>query len=277
MESGRKLRIGLIAGAIVVTGGLYLLPKDPQQLKPAEEKAPVALSGFSFEKFVADSKTKLPWEQGNKVTGWEEALKSDSAPLDLYDSIGHEFDKNSTPGVAAWYFEQKADRSNGEADWLKSAYRYFDAYKAAKDSAEMSWFVQEAISSYSKVLEINPGNLDAKTDLGILYAEGTGEPMKGIMMLREVVTENPLHQNAHLNLGFLSMKSGQYDKAIERFNKVLEINSSRIDMHVYLGEAYVRKGDKAKAIENFTIFRNLTNDPQMIKDIDDYISALSAK
>jgi tetratricopeptide (TPR) repeat protein len=94
------------------------------------------------------------------------------------------------------------------------------------------------------------------------------------MLLREVVTKDPQHENAHLNLGFLSMKSGQFEKALERFQKVLQINPARIDMHIYMGEAYVRMGNTDKAIENFEIFKNLSNDQQMIKDVDAYIASI---
>ena len=66
--------------------------------------------------------------------------------------------------------------------------------------------VESAIASYKKVLEINPKNLDAQTDLGVCYAEGTGNPMQGILMLREVVKENPEHESAQFNLGILSVK-----------------------------------------------------------------------
>jgi tetratricopeptide (TPR) repeat protein len=72
------------------------------------------------------------------------------------------------------------------------------------------------------------------------------------------------------------MKSGQFEKAAERFKKVLEINPSRIDMYVYLGEAYVRLGNKEKAIENFEVFKNLSNDQQMIKEVDDYIASIKS-
>ena len=130
------------------------------------------------------------------------------------------------------------------------------------------------MEAYNKVLEINPKNLNAKTDLGILYAEASPEPMKGITLLREVVAEDPLHENAQMNLGFLSMKSGQYDKAIERFNQVLKINSSRIDMHVYIGEAYLQKGDSENAIRNYEIFKNLSNDQEMNQQIDNYIKEI---
>lgn len=49
--------------------------------------------------------------------------------------------------------------------------RYFDAFKSGKDSLEASYFLSAAITSYNKVLELNPSNLNAKTDLGILYCK----------------------------------------------------------------------------------------------------------
>jgi tetratricopeptide (TPR) repeat protein len=277
MIEAKKLRIAFIAGAVVLAAGVYLLPKTPHPKKEKKEdvKAEAAGEVFSIERFISDSKLKMGWDADNKISTWEKSLAESDSNLSLFDSIGMAWDAAQIPGVAAWYFEQKAEKSQVEKDWLNASYRYFDAYKAAKDSSEAVFFVQEAVKSYSKVLELNPKNLNAKTDLGVLYTEGA-EPMKGIMLLREVVTEDPKHENANLNLGFLSMKSGQYDKAADRFKKVLEINPARIDMYVYLGEAYIRLGNKEKAIENFEIFTNLSNDQAMIKDVEEYITSIKS-
>ena len=76
------------------------------------------------------------------------------------------------------------------------------------DSLKRVFFVNKAIDCYKKVIEINPKNYDAKTDLGVCYAEGTSNPMQGILMLREVVQEAPKHVMAQYNLGVLSVKSG---------------------------------------------------------------------
>ncbi len=279
MADGSKLRIGLIAGAVVLVAAIFLLPKTSpkdQPEKKEEVKAENAIS-FSFEDFISSSKTKIGWDSGNKVSVWEDSIKKNIASSTSYDSIAKAWDEAKVPGISAWYFEQKAVKTGNEKDWLNAAYRYFDAFKIGKDSLEAAYFTDKAVKTYSKVIELNPDNLDAKTDLGVLYAEGTMEPMKGIMLLREVITADPKHENAQLNLGFLSMKSGQFDKAIERFAKVLEINPARIDMYVYMGEAYVRTGNKEKAIENLKLFKNLSNDQAMIKDVDDYIASLQAK
>jgi tetratricopeptide (TPR) repeat protein len=274
MMSGSALRITLIAGAILLTAVVYLLPKGPEKTGSKTEQKPVTAQSFSISKYESEAKSKLEWNASNRITIWSELLNKNENKLDLYDSVAGVWDQQNNPGIAAGWFEKKAKITQNEKDWLNAAYRYFDAYKAGKDSSEVAYFTGMAIQCYSRVMEINPSNLDAKMDLGVLYAEGTGEPMKGIMMLREVVTENPFHENAQLNLGFLSMKSGQLDKARERFRKVLEINPARIDMYVYIGESLVREGNIKEAINNFEIFKNLTNDPAMISDIDEYIIKL---
>jgi len=281
MIEAKKLRIALIAGAVVLATGVYLLPKTPQpkEKEKQEERASEEVKGeaFSIKRLITDSKLKLGWGADNKISTWEKSATTSDGNLALFDSIGQAWDAAQLPGIAAWYFEQKAEKSKLEKDWLNASYRYFDAFKSAKDSSEADFYVGKAINCYTKVVELNPKNLNAKTDLGVLYTEGTAEPMKGIMMLREVVAEDPKHENANLNLGFLSMKSGQFEKAVERFKKVLEINPARIDMYVYLGEAYVRLGNKEKAIENFEVFKNLSNDQQMIKDVDNYIASLKSE
>lgn len=273
------LRIGLVAGALVLVAAIYLLPKTnskgKSEEKIASEEKPKA--GFSFENFLTSSRSAMGWDAGNKINAWEQSIEKGVAEPAIFDSVAKVWDDAKVPGISAWYYEQKALKSNVEKDWIDASYRYFDAFKSGKDSLEVSYFADKAIKSYSKVLEINPSNLDAKTDLGILFTEGSNEPMKGIKLLREVIEIDPKHENAQLNLGFLSMKSGQYEKAIERFKKVLEINPGRIDMYVYVGEAYVRAGDKTQAIANLKIFKNLSNDQQMIKDVDDYIATLEAK
>ena len=50
------------------------------------------------------------------------------------------------------------------------------------------------------------------------------EPMKGIMMLKDLIENEPKNVKAHLVLGMFSIQSGQFEKAIDRFEKVLAID-----------------------------------------------------
>jgi len=275
MLNGRVLRIGLISVAVILTFTLYFLPRTSKTASESAEK-PEAKGSIAFdnEHFIKDAKSRLPWKDAGVLDSLDQLIAKESSGSVLYDSAAAVWDRNSNPGIAAWYLEQKASKTGAEKDWLGAGYRYFDAFKSTNDSVTFRWFVSKAIESYSKVIELNPSNLNAKTDLGVLYAEGTGEPMKGIMMLREVVQTDSLHENAQMNLGFLSMKSGQYAKAVDRFKTVLRINPNRIEMYVYLAQAQVESGDKEGALKNLRIFRNVSKDDQMNLEVDNYIKEI---
>jgi tetratricopeptide (TPR) repeat protein len=260
----RTIAIGVSALALI--GLLFLLPRYKKPV--TNEKQPVL--AFDAEKFEKQAQAKLE-------SGLIEKLKSfNSSVPGYFDSLATFWDVAQNPGISAYYWEKIADKNPSEKSFINAAYRYFDAYKMAKDSAESSYFVNKAITCYSEVLKINPDNLNAKTDLGICYAEGTSEPMKGIMLLREVVEKNPEHENAQLNLGFLSVKSGQYDKALERFKKVLEINPSRIDTYIFMGQTYLQMGRKQDAINSFKTFKSLSANNRAIAEIDAYIKELES-
>ncbi|MCH8554585.1 MAG: tetratricopeptide repeat protein [Schleiferiaceae bacterium] len=87
-----------------------------------------------------------------------------------------------------------------------------------------------------------------------IISEGSRPPMEAIGLLREVVEEDPNHLMANYRLGEFSVMSGQYEKGIERFEKVLEIDPLNSGAIRYLAISFNETGatDKAIAvIENY--------------------------
>lgn len=276
---GFKTRALLVAGAVVLVATLYFMPKKDTEKK--EEVASVVnaedkiSSQFQIEKFIENTKKDYRSSQLTEINRMEAIVGNGSQPgIALLDSLAKGWEALKQPGIAAYYFEKKASVDRTERSAIDAAYRYFDAFKSATDTVIKAAWVEKAIGAYKKVLEINPGNADAKTDLGICYTEGTSDPMKGIMLLREVVTENPKHENAQLNLGFLSVKSGQFDKAMERFDKVLEINPKRVDVYLYKGETALQMGKKELAMDYFNTFIKVSPDEMMKVQVQEYLKEL---
>ncbi len=265
MVTGRK-QILVIVTAIAVTVVLYLLP---QQKK--EEAGRKTETGNSFNSLLAQAKGQLKSEELVPIEKLEADLAKDQGNLLLLDSLGKMWDIALFPIVSAHYFEQIAIKRPEEKNWLNAAYRYFDAFKGTDDSIMRSMMVEKAIASYQKVLELNPANLNAKTDLGVCYAEGTAEPMKGILLLREVVEKDPNHSNAHFNLGVLSVRSGQLDKAIERFEKVLAAEPDRVEARYLLGRTLIQQGQSQKGIEHLQQIKKYTSDPQVLEEVNKLI------
>jgi tetratricopeptide (TPR) repeat protein len=104
--------------------------------------------------------------------------------------------------------------------------------------------------------------------------EGTSDPMKGITLLREI--EKTDSNNVDLQLAFaaFSSKSGQMDKAIIRFEKVLKLKPDYLEAYLYLADAYEKKGDKQKAIIALESYSSLIEDEGVKKEIKKYINQL---
>jgi cytochrome c-type biogenesis protein CcmH/NrfG len=266
---GKKLM--LIAGAIVLTALLYFAPQKVKKEKATEHNE----QAFSFEGLLKQAKGQLKRQELDPLETLEDELEKNPSSVSLLDTLGKSWDMKQIPAVAAFYYERLAEIKQDEKSWINAAYRFFDAFKSTDDSLLKSGFVGKAISSYRRVLAINPGNLDAKTDLGICYAEGTGSPMEGITLLREVVTENPEHQFAQYNLGVLSVRSGQYEKAAERFETVLRINPANVEARYLLGRTYMELKKNDLALENLEKVKRFTNDESIIKEVNSLISQIN--
>lgn len=263
-----------LAGALVLTGALYFA--DTNMSDEPEAAASTSGQTGTFESRLQESKSALDESGKAQVTALEERLKQDGgADTAVLAQLGRTWDGFNAPAISAYYFETIAQRTPGESQWLNAAYRYFDAFKSADDSLFRADMVQKAIDCYKKVVELNPANLDAKTDLGVCYAEGTAQPMQGIMMLREVVAANPDHEYAQFNLGVLSVKSGQMEKAVERFSRVLEINPANHDAGFLLGRCYAELGQKEKAVAALESVKKGTDDAQLLQQTDNLIHQIS--
>ena len=97
--------------------------------------------------------------------------------------------------------------------------------------------------------------------------------MQGIQLLLDVVKKDPENIAANMNLGIFSIRSGQYDKAIGRFTTVVK-TAPGADAYAYLAEAYEKTGDKAAAITALQKAKKYVIDPEIMKQIDNYIAKL---
>lgn len=88
----------------------------------------------------------------------------------------------------------------------------------------------------------------------ILYNEGAalandGKSAEAIAKFEEAVAAKPDLTAGYEALAKKYLQVKNYDKAIDRANKALEIDSDNQDMFSVLADSYAAKGDKAKAAE----------------------------
>lgn len=71
--------------------------------------------------------------------------------------------------------------------------------------------------------------------------------MKGILKMRALSEEHPENSDLQWNMGLFSMQSGQYEKAVSRFKKVISLDSERLDAKMQMAISYSALNDTLSA------------------------------
>lgn len=263
----------VVSFAALLTVGLYSLPKGVVQ-NPDKRLSNAATGGRTTTQTTASEKnTASSTEHNAPLTpaqnekrsalltaflGAESAAKTKAAgPLiDFFRSVSR-FDS------AAYYAGQVATSEPTEVNLLRAGDLYFEAYGFAVDDKKSANLGQSTRAFYQKALDKNPNLLLAKANMAMTYVS-TETPMQGIMLLREVLQQDPTNEVALFNLGLLSMRSNQYDRAIERFRQILAVNPDSRKARFYLGVSLVEKGEKAEAQKILAEVKATEKDPQIL-------------
>ncbi|GAB3931050.1 tetratricopeptide repeat protein [Mucilaginibacter myungsuensis] len=282
----KKTQIALIAVIAVIVGYLFLQPVKGL-VKPKEEKSNGMVAGakpaeaaanVSVEMISAAAKTAIGADLSAKIVDLEGQLKAATGTekTKLQQELAKQWDDVAQPAPAAFYYMALAREGNRFDNWLKAGTRFNEAYRATQDSSIQGAMVLNAVEALQAATKLQPSNLDAKAGLGVAYVNGgSANPMDGISLLLGVVKEDPNNRVANFNLGMFSLKSGQFDKALPRFNKVIEQDPSALEPYFYLAEAHKQLGQKKEAIAAYEKCKELMrNRPDFVERIDGFIKEL---
>lgn len=115
--------------------------------------------------------------------------------------------------------------------------------------------------AFEKAVELTPNLPETWFRLGTIYAD-QGDLDRAIHALRQCYQQNPEHWEAATYLGSCLVKQGQLDEADKILDRVLEHRPELDHLHTVLNElglAVRRSGDPQRAIEIF--LRVIENDP----------------
>ena len=273
----KKQVIAILAAAVGI-GIVFSLPKvlvdnEKEVVKGAETAVSKSDSISEIGKLMAEKHTHKPSDDEQKkildFTKNYYSISDKEKKRIFADSIVKYYTQFHKYDSLAKYSEEIAIIQPIEKNLLSAA----DAYMQASDLVsvnEKSAYMDKSRLYYQKALDLNAKNLDTKSKLAMTYV-ATSTPMKGITLLREVVEEDPKNETAIFNLGYLSMQSGQYSKAVDRFKSLIEINPEHASGTFYLGLSYLELGNKTKANQYFIKAKGLDNDPEFQAIIDSYL------
>ena len=281
----RQKQIAVIVIVVAITGGLLWLP--PKGLiKPKDgrssaggkisEGKPVGTS-VNVDYVSAAAKSVIGNNLAGEITALEGTLKkagTDADKLKLQKQLAQKWDDVNQPAPAAFYYQAIAEKENTYQNWVNAGDRYNEGFRSSQDTLEQPALVTDAVSAFQNALKLNPDGLDAKTGLGIAYVNGGApSPMQGISLLLEVVAKDPKNRKANLSLGLFAIKSGQFQKGVERFKSMIAVKPE-FEPYFYLAECYKQLGQKQDAIDAYEKSKALMPDPTFTAQVDQYIKEL---
>lgn len=274
------LALGLI---VLLYFGVNTVPPPGAASKTAGSDAPHAGAGpqpavaaASFDSIATASRRQLPAHAAQELETLEKrlaAIPDSTGMAPFFEQMSRIWQEHRQLPMMAWTKARAAHLAHSEKSLNFAGQFFLDLMHKESAPAMQLWEAEQAVACLEEALAINPDNDTTKMALASGYLEGTGEPMKGVNLLRGIVAGKPNDIPANLMLGRLSIQSGQYDKAIARYETVLQQDPKNREALYFMAEAYRGKGDKQKAIALLEQCKQIVNDPAFSRDIDEYINS----
>jgi len=281
----KKQQYILAAISVIICLGLYFggrtVPIKTASAHSADDGHDHANEKIDFKKdILAQAKLKLTPDQNQRITLLENSvIRGDinEQQIHVYHQLAR-FWKDSVQLFEpyAFYIGEAAKLENTEKNLTFAARLFLDRLMATENPSMQTWLASNAKVLLENALKINPANDSSKIALGACYIFGniSSNPMEGILPVREIVQRTPGNVYAQMVLGLGGKKSGQFDKAIERFEAILKVDPLNVEAIFNIAESYDQKGDKANAIVYYEKAKQLVNIPEAKEELNKRIIEL---
>lgn len=277
--------ITLVAG-IGLVGLLFFFGRTIPHKKPVE---PGVITESSAEQSVptdtvlAQARKLLTPEQSQRLNALEHSVVRGDVKeqqLKVFHQLAHFWrDTVQVFEPYAWYEAESARLENSEKSLTFAAHLLLDNLRGETNLALKTWKALQAKDLFERSLKINPSNDSSTVGLGACYIFGniSAMPMEGILKVRGVAERDSTNIFAQEVLGHGAMLTGQYDKAIGRFETIYRLSASdnrmRLQAALLLADAYEKKSDNELAIswyqKSLPLLQNEDIRKEVLKRIDD--------
>ena len=269
-------------GLILLISLLFFGKIEAPQKKHTQNLS--AAPAFNISDYIQQAKQKRSPSQLVFVSNLENSISRGDVKqqqVKIHSQIA-EFWKDSAKAFIpyAHYLAEAAKLDNSEKNLTFAAQFILDNMRGERNEALKIWEAETAIDLFEKGLQLNPDNESLKVGLGSCYIYGKGmignaeETMKGIQHLLQVVKRDSANMKAQLVLGIGGVISMQFDKAIDRLNKVATSQPGNLEAVSWLADAYAGAGDNTNAIKWYQYSKKLVNNAEYSKEVDERIKAL---
>ena len=108
-----------------------------------------------------------------------------------------------------------------------------DDYRAYSKAGIALWerdYLEEALVSFHKAIDLNPENEYAQNNLGILYLDGLGDAEEALEYFETAIELNPNYTLAYFNAARASQSMGFINDAANYYQMAIDLNKITQDL-----------------------------------------------
>lgn len=250
-----KLQYGYLAGSVVLFMILYFgcdtkAPGHDQ----IETNRELSTETVSVQSLIKSAQGSLSSSSLNAIGLVEEELAglSDtdtSRRIELLKQLSGRWYEAAQPALAGHYAEEIALLENNESAWSIAGTTYAICAQRSEAADLRSFCSNRAAMAFQQAISFAPDNVSHQVNLALTYTENppAGEPMKGVLMLRDLQTKYPENVTILNSLANLALKTNQFDRALQRLKQAEAIEPENPATLCMLAKAYEGMGDQKNA------------------------------
>lgn len=199
------------------------------------------------------------------LTGLEEELSNAETDEDrriLFERLASEWYQAGHPGISGHYAQKIAEALDTSARaWSIAGTTFSICVQKAASEKERAFCTQRSVKNFQNAISLQPDVVDHQLNLSLTYTYNPPKenPMKGILMLRELQTKYPENTGVLITLARLAIQTNQLRKAVERLEQAQELEPKNPVPACLLAQVYGQLNQPQEEAENAQRCEALSN------------------
>ena len=249
---GKQQYVAIAISIIVIIVLYFGMATMPPKQKEIEKSRSLQIEVTGTENIIQQALSEIGEENASIIDALNleiDQAKDDSVKVQKIKNLASAWYEMGHPAVSAIYAEKVADIENSEAAWSITGTTFMIAARSATDDKVKNFCSNRASQAFEKAISLDSDKIEPKINQALVYVDNpsSDNPMKGILMLRELAEKYPENTSVLNQLAALALKTGQGEKALERLLTSYALDSENKQTLCLLAEAYAMTGNTAEA------------------------------
>jgi len=227
----------------------------PQKTKDLEKSRSLNIESTGVNNLLKEAMTTLDAQQKSIIEAInldvQKSSKDTATLIERIKSLSGTWYEFGFPAISGSYAEDIAGMLKTDESWSMAGTTYAICVKKSEDQKVKDFCSKRAVKAFENAISLAPDNIEHRINLAICYVDNPMQdnPMQGILMLRELNTNNPKNVAVLNQLGKLAIQTNQTERALVRLESAIALEPENQTTICLLATAYKNIGNTAKADE----------------------------